>query len=102
VEPAYDAESVKAKRQRRIVRTRVAAALASGATFGAAVVGFALHDHSSTRTTGVSSTTATTTFGQPDSSANDDNSVLNDDNGFGSGATPGNRGGSFDTGTRGS
>ena len=95
MEPSYDALSVKAKRQRRVVRTRVIAALASGATFGAAVVGFALHDHSASRSTTVSSSsTPTTTFSQPGATSNDD--------GFGTGATPGGRSGGSDSGTRGS
>ena len=97
VEPTYDAEAVKAKRQRRIARTRIAAAVASGVTFGAAVAGFALHDNDQSSASN-SSTTATTTLDQ----GNGNTFGTNDDNGFGSqpiARTPSLR---SDTGTRGS
>lgn len=96
VEPSYDAESVKARRQRRIARTRVAAAVASGVTFGAAVAGFALHDKDQSSST-VSSTTATTTFEQ----GNGDVFGTNDGS-FGGQATPRSPSGRSTTRTRGS
>ena len=96
MEPSYDAEAVKAKRQKRIARTRVAAAVASGVTFGAAVGGFALHDRSSSNATNVRSTTPTTTLGQQN------NDPFANGNTFGGGATPAQPGGGFDTRSHGS
>jgi hypothetical protein len=41
----------RARRQQRAVRTRIGAAVAAGIGFGAAVAGFAVHDHAATTTT---------------------------------------------------
>jgi hypothetical protein len=48
------------RRHQRAVRTRIGAAVAAGIGFGAAVAGFAVHDHSTTATTVTSGDTATT------------------------------------------
>ena len=97
MEPSYGGESAKAARKRRIARTRVAAAVASGVTFGAAVAGFAVHDRSA-KTTTVSATTPSTTLDQSGGSS----SATDDDRGFGSGAVPADPGSRFTTRTRGS
>jgi hypothetical protein len=49
----------RARRQQRAVRTRIGAAAAAGIGFGAAVAGFAVHDHAAATT--VSTTDAVTT-----------------------------------------
>jgi uncharacterized protein (DUF1786 family) len=58
MEPSYDVTAVRAQRQRRITRTRVAAALASGVTFGTAAAAFAVHGHAVASTTSVVTTNA--------------------------------------------
>jgi hypothetical protein len=60
----------RARRQQRAVRTRIGAAVAAGIGFGAAVAGFAVHDHAAgdTTTTDVSTTGSATT---PDTTAPD-------------------------------
>ena len=89
----------RARRQQRAVRTRIGAAAAAGIGFGAAVAGFAVHDHAAAT---VSTTDAVTTSPTTTPSLEPSDSQFDDQLGDQLGATPALGGRAPDSTSRGS